>query len=148
MPILNYTTKIQAEQTAGEIQKILSGAGAKAITCEYNDDQIMCAISFSIMTEHGLITFRLPAQMDGVYQALQKTKAAPAMKSHEQAARVAWRILKDWVEAQVAIIEAGMAEPAEAFLPYAVDEQGFTVYAKIKSGGMSFTTNKHLKNDH
>lgn len=144
MAILNYTTKIQAEQTAGEIQKILSGAGAKAITCEYNDDQIMCAMSFSIMTEHGMIAFRLPAQMDGVYQALQKTKASPAMKSHEQAARVAWRILKDWVEAQVAIIEAGMAEAIEAFLPYAMDKDGNTVYSRIQSGEFLSLTYKEV----
>ena len=41
----------------------------------------------------------------------------------EQARRVAWRILKDWVAAQLAIVEAEQAQMAEVFLPYAVESQ-------------------------
>jgi hypothetical protein len=40
--------------------------------------------------------------------------------------RVAWRIVKDWIEAQMAIVEAGQAEMAEVFLPYATIEDGTT----------------------
>jgi hypothetical protein len=42
---------------------------------------------------------------------------------------VAWRIIKDWTEAQLALVQAGVAELAEVFLPYATHPQtGQTFY--------------------
>lgn len=49
--------------------------------------------------------------------------------------RTSWRIIKDWVEAQMAITEAGLADVAEVFLPYAITK-GTTLYKSIKSNGM------------
>ena len=125
MAILNYTTSISTEKTAMEIQKKLVMAGAVAVLCEYDGDGIMNAMSFRILTPHGLISFKMPAHLDGVYKALCNDSKVPKSKrTTEQAARVAWRILKDWIEAQLAIIEAGMAELAQVFLPYAQNEIG------------------------
>lgn len=136
MGILNYTTTIATEKTAMEIQKMLAAAGAQAVLCEYSGDGVMNAMSFRIHTPHGVVSFRLPAQLDGVYKALQESPKVPRSKcTHEQAARVAWRILKDWIEAQLAIIEAGMAEMAQVFLPYAQNDQGETVYETIANNG-------------
>ena len=45
--------------------------------------------------------------------------------NEQQAQKVAWRIIKDWVEAQMAIVEAQMADVAEVFLPYAVTNTGY-----------------------
>ena len=44
-----------------------------------------------------------------------------------QAVRVAWRIVKDWVEAQMALVETQMVTTAEVFLPYAVMKDGRTL---------------------
>jgi hypothetical protein len=44
---------------------------------------------------------------------------------------VAWRITKDWVEAQLAIIESQMVTTAQVFLPYAVTSNGQTLYEYI-----------------
>ena len=136
MTILNFSTKIDVERTSGEIQKMLSSSGAQAVMCEYDPHGVMCAMSFRSETPYGIITFRLPAQLDGVFKLLCESKNSKLTKktrSREQAAKVAWRILKDWIEAQLAIIEAGMAEMAEVFLPYAQDSRGETVYKKLKS---------------
>ena len=46
----------------------------------------------------------------------------------EHAYKVAWRILKDWVLAQMAIVEAGAAQLAEVFLPYALQPDGKTMF--------------------
>ena len=35
-----------------------------------------------------------------------------------QAVRVAWRIIKDWVEAQMALVDTSMVKTEEVFLPY------------------------------
>ena len=48
--------------------------------------------------------------------------------SKEQAARVAWRCLKSWVEAQMALIQIGMATMDQVFLPYVLNDEGKTLY--------------------
>ncbi len=141
MPILNYTTSISTEKTAAEIQKKLAGAKAQAVMCEYDDDGIMSAMSFRIKSASGILSFRLPSNMDGVYKSLCNNNKVPArLQTHEQAARVAWRILKVWVEAQIAIIEAQMADIEEIFLPYVQDPTGKTLYEIIKDNGYKLLT--------
>ena len=89
-----------------------------------------------INTPSGVMSFRLPANVDKVLECLKRESKVPKrLKIKEQASRVAWRILKDWIEAQMAIIEADCAELTQVFLPYAQNDQGVTVYEQIKSGG-------------
>lgn len=136
MSILNYTTSITAEKTASEIQSKLAKAKAQAVLCEYGDDGVMSAMSFRIDTKHGMVSFRLPANTAGVLRALTKDKKVPSrLKTRQQAANVAWRVLKDWVEAQLAIVEAEMAEITEVFLPYAQNAKGITVYRAMEAQG-------------
>ncbi len=66
---------------------------------------------------------------------LKDKKVPKPLKTKEQAARVAWRIIKDWVEAQIAIIDAGMATVTQVFLPYAQTPEG-TVYECFEKRGM------------
>lgn len=137
MAILNYTTSIASEKTAAEIQKKLSIAGAQAVLSEYNDDGVICSMSFRINN----IYFKLPINIDGVYAAMDKDRNVPnRLKTYEQASRVAWRIVKDWIEAQVAIIQAGQAELVQVFLPYAQNQDGKTVYEVIKDNGFKQIT--------
>ena len=143
MAILNYTTSISTEKTAAEIQKKLALSKAQAVLCEYDDDGVMNAMAFRILTPHGLIFFKLPANTLGVYNALCNDGNVPKkLKSREQAARVAWRILKDWVEAQLAIVDAEMASITEVFLPYAQNESGQTVYQALEQSGFKQLTHQ------
>lgn len=140
MAILNYTTNISVEQTSGEIQSKLVKAKASAVLNEYDATGILSHISFKVQTQHGIIAFRLPGNIDGVHKALQKQRVRNKLQTKEQAARVAWRIVKDWVEAQLAIIEAGMVTVAEVFLPYAQTSTGQTVYECFEKKGLSALT--------
>jgi hypothetical protein len=64
-------------------------------------------------------------------------KKVPRSKCNEaQAQKVAWRIVKDWVEAQMAIVEAQLADMAEVFLPYAITKSGTTLYKEVQGNGM------------
>lgn len=120
MPILNYTTSITVEKTTGEIQGKLAKAGAQAVMSEYDAEQVLCAVSFRMLCSGVMVSFRLPAKIDRIYVLLQRDDKVPRkLKTREQAARVAWRIIKDWIEAQLAIVEAEQAEMVEVFLPYA-----------------------------
>ncbi len=55
---------------------------------------------------------------------------------------MAWRICKDWIEAQLAIVEAEMADMVEVFLPYAQTESGETVYEQLRGRGFPALTHQ------
>jgi hypothetical protein len=131
MPILNYTTSIEAQKTAGEIQGILAAKGAHSIAIDYEHGQPV-GLTFRLKIRDQEISFRLPSNWRGVEQTMRRDKKCPPrLKNSEQAQRVSWRILKDWVEAQLAIIESGQAEVAEVFLPYAITGNGQTLFQRI-----------------
>lgn len=125
MPLLNYTTTVDVFKTIAEIQKNLVKHGAKKIVQDYDDDGNIAALSFLIETPLGIRGVRLPANADAVFDVLTKQKVRC---DREQAERVAWRIIKDWVEAQMAILESAMVRIDEIFLPYMVDDNGRTLY--------------------
>lgn len=131
MPILNYTTSIQAQKTAGEIQGVLAMKGAHSIAIDYEEGQ-PSALTFRLNIRGQEISFRLPCNWRGVEQTMRRDKKCPQrFKNSEQARRVAWRIVKDWVEAQLAIIESGQAEVGEVFLPYAITGNGETLFQRM-----------------
>lgn len=136
MAILNYTTKIDAEKTVTEIQMMLVKAGANSILTEYADDMSgqVTAVSFRMNIDGTFVGFRLPADWQPILYLLQHDNKVPRpLKTSEQAIRVAWRIIKDWVEAQLAIIATKMVKPEQAFLPYMLNANGSTMYEVFAS---------------
>lgn len=134
MPILNYTTKIDSHKTIMEITQMLSKAGATKIIIDNNEDTsgMPTQISFCIRLDNTTLLFALPCNYHGVRSAMNKNKKIPrSMCTDEQAQRVAWRILKDWVAAQLAIVEAEVAALPEVFLPYCVTKDGDTLYKNL-----------------
>lgn len=125
MPLLNYTTKVDIYTTLGQIQGQLVKHGAKKILQDYDDAGRITALSFMIDTPLGPRGIRLPANVDAVHKVLIKQKVKC---DREQAERVAWRIVKDWVEAQMAILESEMVQMEEIFLPYMVSASGQTLF--------------------
>lgn len=138
MPLLNYTTSVSADTSIAAIQKALAKAGASAILHEFDDNGNIMALSFRIKMpspdaggEVRDISFRLPTDWRAVQRRLQTQRVEPRYRTQEHALRVAWRITKDWVEAQLAIIESQMVTTAQVFLPYAVTSNGQTLYEYI-----------------
>lgn len=130
MPILNYTTKVSVDQTTTEIHRILAKAGANAILNEYDSQGNISGIKFRLEIKGQLVFYGLPVNVNGVSSALKKDNK---YKDEPHARRVAWRILKDWIEAQMAIVIAGMAEVPQVFLPYAQTDNGQNLYERIQS---------------
>lgn len=129
MALLNYTTKIDADKTASEIAKCLSMHGAMAVMTEYDQkDGYVTSISFQIMLDGQRIAFRLPCDWKPVLVILQNDRKVPRpLQTREQAVRVAWRIVKDWTEAQMALVETKMQSTMQVFLPYAMTRNGRTL---------------------
>lgn len=136
MPILNYTTSVSVDKSALEIQKRLVTHKASHIMSEYDAFGNLSHIAFRINTPQGVLAYKLPVNVDGVYRALFPKDKKQTVERRAQAARVAWRIVKDWIEAQLAIVEAQMAVIPQVFLPYAVTRDGSTVYEQFERGDM------------
>ncbi len=134
MPILNYTTKIAPEKTVAEIQARLVKNGARQVNFDYNEDGELRALTFR-MDFDTPIYFSLTPSVEGVLEAMRKSGAPKNLLNTAHACRVAWRIEKDWLEAQLAKIEAGLATPLQLLLPYAVAKDGSTFYQKVAGGG-------------
>ena len=130
MPLLNYTTKVDVYTTLGAIQGQLVKHGAKKIMQDYDDHGHIAALTFLIDTPAGARGIRLPANVDKVHTVLHRQKVKC---DREQAERVAWRIVKDWVEAQMAILESEMVEMDEIFLPYMVNNNGQTFFEAYRN---------------
>lgn len=136
MSTLNHTTTIPTEKTVGEVQGILAKAGADRITVMYTSGQ-PTGLAFTLPTEFGVKTFELPVNIEGVRALLtdsgpSRHMAKAAYTSREHAARVAWRVIKDWIEAQIALIEARMATIDEVMFPYLLLDSGSTLVTNYR----------------
>lgn len=147
MAIKNYTTDVPVNKTVSEIHLLLADHGAKRILFDYGNDSKVTAISFTIDTPQGEQAVRLPANTDMVREVLRRQKRNPRSRvqiddSQEQAERVAWRIVKDWLAAQLAILETEMVTVQQVFLPYFLDRQGRTLYEVYSSGALMLEDGK------
>lgn len=135
MAILNYTTTIDTFKTVSEIEQILVKHKAKSIMKNYEGESIT-GLSFLIDTGTQQIPVKLPAKVDECLMVLKKEKKENPKKqikdTREQAERVAWRILKDWVEAQMSLLDIQMVRFEEIFLPYIETGNGQTVYERLE----------------
>ena len=131
MAIKNYTTTIDVYKSMGEIQGAIAAHGARKVMIEYDEKGMPQGIAFAIDTPAGQRAFLLPANVEGVRAVFDKQhiQAKP-----EQPERTAWRNVRDWVMAQMAIIEAGQVEMEEVFFPYMTNRQGRTVYELYAKG--------------
>lgn len=134
MAIKNYTTTIDVYKSLGEIQGVLASHGARKIMVDYDSAGQPIGVAFGIETPDGPRGFLLPANVDGVRAVFSKQKVKA---SAGQAERTAWRNVRDWIMAQMAIIEAGQVEMAEVFFPYLTDRTGRTIYQLYKVGQLA-----------
>lgn len=137
MTVLNYTTKIAAEKTIGEVQRLLSQHGAARVTVDYADGHAV-GVSFALTTVHGPRLFTLPVDVDAMERLLAGMKPSggislAAFRSRQHAERVAWRVIKDWLAAQLTLVQSQMASIDQVMLPYLhTDQSGRTLYAAYR----------------
>src|SRR3990167_2303587 len=149
MGILNYTTEIAVETTILDIEKILAKGGVDKILKEYDGAGNILAVSFMVKTEQGNLPFKLPMNAKAVLAVLNKqTEEYRSTKSGrervvprkfyndlEQARKVGWRIIKDWLEAQMALYQLQMVKIQEIFLSYMIGIDGKTLYENLEQKG-------------
>lgn len=154
MFLKNYTSDVPVSQTIHRIEQVLIRCGVSGIAKEYSPTAEVSAITFRIETPNTpAVSVRLPADKEKALDALwlnyaNGDKLTPDGKclqwaSHkkkkradfaQQAERTAWKIVQDWVEIQMSMIQMKQADHLEVFLPYIWDGQS-TVYSRLKSSG-------------
>lgn len=135
--LFTYTTQIEPAKTIAEIEKELVKHGAKSILSNYDDAGKIESLSFSIDTPKRQIAFRLPCDPRPVQKVLERQYREGKIprkfaEDEHQALRVAWRIVKYWVDAQMALLEARMVKMEQIFLPYAIMRSGRTLFEDMK----------------
>ena len=139
--ILNYTTEIGVGRTIGEIQEMLRVHGASDVMVSYDDDRNPTKVQFMIKTQWGPRPFALSANVRGVYTVLcaqaSNGKVARRFASEDQAQRVSWRIIREWLASQLAMIEASLVTIEQALLPYMSVRPDKTLYQVLDEGKLS-----------
>lgn len=130
--LLTHSTKKNPEETIAEIQQMLLDFGVTNMFTEYDGRQVK-SVSFGIELDGHKLSFRMPCNWRGVYEIINTPDYRPEFRNEEQAARVAWRIIKVWIEGQLAMVEVNMVTIPEVFLPYAVMKDGRTLAEQVIS---------------
>ncbi len=150
MPLKNYTSEVSAMKSIGQIQENLVVHGARAIMINYDAQKQPESMSFILVVGKNDVPFRLPANVKKVEAILLKARVRKPetwqsnyqsfmTNIREQAARTAWRIIKDWIDAQLAIIETEMVTIEQVFLPYMVMPDERTLYESMVNRGFLLT---------
>ena len=139
-PPRDYTTKIPARRTATECQHVLMEFGAPSVTIT-TEDRNPAGLSFELDTAYGRRAYRVPVHADGVRELLRQVDKEggwpPSARAKRDVGRwltpghardVAWRIMLDWLKAQLAIIAARQVTADEVLLPYMLTSPDTTVY--------------------
>lgn len=135
----NYTSEVPAITSMGRIEKYLVEAGATDISKKY-ENQVCIAIRFRMMVNLQPLFFELPAKVGACFKVLYAEVKRPnsdtKRKVMEQSERTAWKIICDWVQVQLSMIQLEQAELLQVFLPYVFDPgTGVTYYDKLKESG-------------
>jgi hypothetical protein len=121
--IMNYTTGVAVKRTLDEITTLLVRGGARAVQTEYDDDGRVAALNFVVRTALGNRAFHVVVETERVLKVLQ-AQTERRYHTREQAERVAWRIIKDWLEAQMTLVQLQLIGLDQAMLGFMVVRPG------------------------
>jgi len=124
MPLANATTEVPARKTISEVVGMLVDNNCEAVTIQRDGNGEPVGIGFVLGTPAGSREFVLPARADNVRRTLVKQNYRAGLTTHEHATNVAWRIVRDWLRAQLALVQSGQVEFGEVMLPYLLLNDG------------------------
>jgi hypothetical protein len=131
MPLKNFSSSSALPNIFAAINKTLVSHGARQIVYDYEQGTgRIVGIIFIVETVSGPLTIKLPAMFDRVKVIFDKQGVR---YKPEQPYRTTWATLRDWVDAQMALIDWQMAKMEQVFLPYAVTREGKTFFEVIEN---------------
>lgn len=136
----NYTSKQSPDRSIFLIEQKLIDFGASHILKEYDEKKQVSALSFTLMVDRNSlhrVPFRLPANVKAVHKVLDKRAKTvrQQMAVVDQAPMTAWKLMLDWLDVQLSLIEMGQAEAMQVFLPYCAQPGRPSFYEVLKADG-------------
>jgi len=134
MPIKNYTTVVPANRTITAIQDAPVKHGATGVLYKYEQGTGRIeALQFLLRIKNHDVAFSLPVNWRK-FQRVLEIQQVRRWDEEDYVYRVAWRNIRDWVMAQLALYETEIVEMPQVFLPFATDAKGQTLYEKMVEG--------------
>jgi hypothetical protein len=126
----------ESTQTFDRIQKCLIDHRAKKIMFDYDDEGRITAFTFALEINNQSYGYQLPARVENVEQIRygdRRNAWKPISQAQkDQAYRTAWANIRDWLEAQMALIDTAQVKIEEVFLPYMLEPgTGRTYYEAL-----------------
>ena len=129
--LANYTTTVSVSETLSEIETLLSTFGANEISKQYEQGKPV-GIDFIVKLDGFPLQFRLPIDVKATHNVLNQYRLRAGYKKIEHAEKVSWRIMRDWIRVQLAMVEMKQADMAQVFMPYAI-AGGQTIYQAFRA---------------
>jgi len=147
--VKNYTSTVPSSKSVLHIEKRLVENNAKNIMKLYDGGHLM-GIAFVIDVNGTNMPFKLPARIEKVEKVLLNQYTKPrkdtAQIVKEQAERTAWKILSEWVDIQMSMVELDQAELMEVFMPYLYNHQKeTTLFDQWKKNDYTLLEDRHDK---
>jgi len=145
--IKNFSTSVPVQRTIAEIEMMLAKYGASKIMKDFDKAGNPSSLSFLIATEQGEIPIKLPLRQDKMLEVFKVQVSHNKLPkkywggewAEEQAHRVGWRIIKDWLDAQLTLLGIQMVKVEEIFLPYMYDaKSGKTMFELLEEKKFNF----------
>lgn len=137
--IKNYTSQIAMEASVSRIERLLVRSGGNNILKGYDKDRELESLQFSMLINGNTVLFKIQAHRDVISKLMLAEYTRPTAKSHEiiaeQSGRTAWKIISDWVEIQLTMVQLEQMEMAEAFMTKTLNSKGQTFFEVIKKDG-------------
>ena len=140
--IKNYTTTISVEKTVGEIEGLLARYGARRILKDFDKNGIS-SLSFMVEVDGKFVPIKLPVNADKIVEILNKQVSIGSIPRRykddvSQARRIMWRVLLDWIDAQMTLVELGQRQLVEVFMADVLDmKTNETLYQKMLKEGIT-----------
>lgn len=131
MPIKNYTTIVPADRSIKEIQDALVKHGATGVLYQYEQGTgRIDSLLFRLPVNGRDVSFALPVGWRK-FQRVLEVQGIKRSDDEEYVYRVAWRCIRDWVMAQLALYETEIVSMPQVFLPFATNREGRTMYELV-----------------
>jgi hypothetical protein len=131
MALKNTYSNSPAGRSIERVQEALVKGGASGIQTGFDQGRIV-SLAFVLRLNDRDVAFKLPVNWKKVQQVL-KNERIGKWDDDDYAYRVSWAILRDWVEAQMAILASETVTMPQLFLPYAMSKDGTTLFDKVAS---------------
>jgi hypothetical protein len=137
--VKNYTSTVAASRSVQHIEERLVSHGAMNILKLY-ENKSLAGVAFILDANGKQLPFKLPARVGNVEKQLRSEikRPRPGTLHHikEQAERTAWKLLADWVDIQLSLVELQQVQFLEVFLPYVYDHaKQQTFFEKLEQTG-------------